>query len=116
MSMWSWKQAKYGLPLLSYSHLASKIEDNKGKFETNAFYHQKHLANATFTDINRPNVDTYVASLNHIWPILILTETISLYSETLVDLSSHDLIVTIPEVPIGRFYVFPIYVESTTVP
>ena len=76
---------------------------------TNDFYHQEKLANADFKDINRPNVDTYVASLDHVWPMLILTGTISLYSEALVDLSSSDLIVTIPEVPSGRFYVFPVY-------
>jgi hypothetical protein len=39
---------------------------------------------------------------------MILTETTSLYSEALVDISACDLVVTIPEVS-DRFYVFPIY-------
>ena len=56
---------KYGLPLLSYANLAAKIEKNKGQFETNSFYHHQQLATADFTDINRPNVDTYVAYLNY---------------------------------------------------
>jgi len=77
-----------------------------GGFKTNAFYHQDQLVDSDFEDVVRPNVDTYVAS---IWPILILTAIISLYSEALLDLSSHDLIVTIPEVPSDHFYVFPIY-------
>ena len=36
-------------------------------------------------------------------------ENASLYSEALVDLSTYDLVVTIPAVPRGRFYVFPFY-------
>ena len=71
----------------------------------NDFYHQRHLATAEFRDINRPNVDTYVASF---MIDIVLTENISLYSEALVDLSANNLILTIPEVS-GRFYVFPIY-------
>ena len=39
--------------------------ENLGEFATNVFYHQKKLASAGFNDINRPNVDTYVPSLNH---------------------------------------------------
>lgn len=48
------------------------------------------LASAGSSVINRPNIDT-------------------LYSEAIVDLSSYDLVVTIPDVPEGRFYVFPFY-------
>jgi len=79
----------YGLPLASYVNLALSIEKGLGEFTTNTFYHQQQLATGGFTDINRPNVDT-------------------LYSEALVDLSSQDLVVTIPEVK-DRFYVFPFY-------
>ena len=57
---------KYGLPLLSYSHLASTIEEKLGAFTTNVFYHQPQLARAGFNDFNRPNVDTYVPFSNHI--------------------------------------------------
>ena len=97
---------KYGLPLLSYSNLASNIQTrNSGVFITNEFYHQRHLATAAFRDINRPNVDTYVASF---LVKIDLTGNVSLYSEALVDLSSTDLILTIPEVD-DRFYVFPVY-------
>ena len=64
---------KYGLPLLSYSHLASSIESGLGALNTNTFNHQQRLANADFNDINRPNVDTYVPFSNRIQ--LILTES-----------------------------------------
>jgi hypothetical protein len=100
---------KYGFPLRSYSELASNVEHNLGRFETNTFYHNKKLVDANFTSVVRPNVDTYVLSFNRIWLKFILTETLSLYSEALVDLSSENVIVTIPKVPSGRFYVFPIY-------
>ena len=43
-----------------------------GGFKTNELYHQKQLANADFTAVVRPNVDTYVASVGHILPILSL--------------------------------------------
>ena len=54
---------KYGSPLLSYSKLASDVEERKGAFETNAFYHQRELINAGFKGVVRPNVDTYVVIL-----------------------------------------------------
>ena len=60
---------------------------------------------------------TRTSSLNHFWPVLILTETISLYSEALVDLSSQDIIVTIPEVQVVVFMSSQYMIcESTTVP
>ncbi|KAF1989743.1 hypothetical protein K402DRAFT_410857 [Aulographum hederae CBS 113979] len=55
-----------------------------------AFTVTKNLANAGQAAIVRPNVDT-------------------LYSKIAIDLSQMDVVLTIPEVKDGRFYVFPFY-------
>jgi len=98
---------QYGYPLTAYVNLALSIANRSGGFVTNTFYHQTELATSNFTDINRPNVDTYVfhVSLHDLANI----SNFSLYSEALVDLSQEDLVVTLPPMPDDRFFVFPFY-------
>jgi hypothetical protein len=52
--------------------------------------HEKTLANASYHTIVLPNVDT-------------------LYSESLIDLSTKDVVVTLPTMEAERFYVWPFY-------
>lgn len=56
---------------------------------TNAIFSEKNTATADEAAIVRPNVDT-------------------LYSKIAVDLSSNDVVITIPKID-DRFYVFPFY-------
>lgn len=55
---------QYGYPLTAYVNLALSIANNSGSFVTNTFYHQTKLATSNFTDIVRPNVDTFVFHVN----------------------------------------------------
>jgi hypothetical protein len=80
---------KYGYPLVPYIQLAFSLANATGHFTTNAFYHSTTLANSSFDAVVRPNVDT-------------------LYSEALVDLSEHDMIISVPEIDV-RFIVVAYY-------
>jgi hypothetical protein len=55
----------------------------------NALDPAKYVSNASSAVVSQPNVDT-------------------LYTRVAVDLSSNDLIITIPEIN-DRFYIFPFY-------
>jgi len=56
----------------------------------NALYNEPGVATSAEAAVVRPNDDT-------------------IYSLILIDLSRQDVVVTVPEVPDGRFYVFPFY-------
>ena len=53
-------------------------------------YNEPGVATSAEAAVVRPNDDT-------------------IYSLILIDLSRQDVVVTVPEVPDGRFYVFPFY-------
>lgn len=57
---------------------------------TNAFENEKQTATAASEVLVRPNVDT-------------------LYSRAAIDLSSSDIVLTLPNVTDGRFYIVPFY-------
>ncbi|KAJ7141956.1 hypothetical protein C8R43DRAFT_1071568 [Mycena crocata] len=80
----------YGLPLVQYVIFGNSIAVKSGGWKTNSFLHETTLANATYHTIVLPNVDT-------------------LYSEALCDLSSNEVVVTMPPMASGRFYVLPFY-------
>ncbi|KAJ7734834.1 hypothetical protein B0H16DRAFT_1426235 [Mycena metata] len=80
----------YGLPLVQYVIFGNSIADKAGEWKTNSFLHETTLANASYHTIVLPNVDT-------------------LYSEALIDLSSNNVIATVPPMTPGRFYVLPFY-------
>ncbi|KAH8891775.1 hypothetical protein GQ53DRAFT_823209 [Thozetella sp. PMI_491] len=77
----------YGYPLIQYAASLGPVIDSLGP---NAIFHENSTATATGAAIVRPNVDT-------------------VYSKVAVDLSSADVVLTIPPVPDGRFYVIPFY-------
>ncbi|KAL7905632.1 hypothetical protein GGI35DRAFT_460096 [Trichoderma velutinum] len=76
----------YGYPLTQYAASLDSVITSVG---TNAILSEKHTATANEAAIVRPNVDT-------------------LYSKIAVDLSSHQVVITIPKID-DRFYVFPFY-------
>ncbi len=78
---------KYGYPLLPYVQWVKPLLLKVGN---NTVYSEPGLVSPDDKSVVRPNVDT-------------------LYSEVAVDLSHTDLELVIPEVPNGRFYVFPFY-------
>ncbi|OBT67937.1 hypothetical protein VE03_02504 [Pseudogymnoascus sp. 23342-1-I1] len=75
----------YGYPLLEYVKYVACYP----KASTNTLYHDRKLSTLDDLKVIRPNVDT-------------------LYSTIFIDLSSHDLEVTVPSIP-GRYWVFPFY-------
>jgi hypothetical protein len=78
---------KYGYPLIQYSASLDAIIDSLG---TNALYHEEATADADKAAIIRPNVDT-------------------VYSRVAIDLSSANVVVTVPTIPTDRFYEFSFY-------
>ncbi|KAK7002285.1 DUF1254-like protein [Favolaschia claudopus] len=66
------------------------VANASNDFATNTFAHATTLANASFRTVVLPNTDT-------------------LYSAALLDLSAGDVVVTMPERELGRFYVLPFY-------
>ena len=55
----------------------------------NQIFHQRTLASIASSAVIKPNVDT-------------------VYSRAVLDLSSHDVVLTIPEIT-DRYWVYPIY-------
>ncbi|KAJ6530846.1 hypothetical protein DFH09DRAFT_1285002 [Mycena vulgaris] len=81
----------YGIPLTQYVVFANSIANKSGNvWTTNSIFHEKTLANASYHTTLLSNVDT-------------------LHSESLIDLSTRDLVATIPPLESGRFYVWPFY-------
>ncbi|KFY78110.1 hypothetical protein V499_02651 [Pseudogymnoascus sp. VKM F-103] len=75
----------YGYPLLEYAKYVACYP----KASTNTLYHDRRLSTSDDLKVIRPNVDT-------------------LYSTIFIDVSSHDLEVTVPSIP-DRYWVFPFY-------
>ncbi|KAF7369601.1 DUF1254-like protein [Mycena venus] len=81
----------YAFPLQPYVTFANSVANQSGgQWTTNALVHETTLANASFRTIILPNVDT-------------------LYSAALLDLSAGDVVVSMPAVEEGRFFVWPFY-------
>ncbi|KAK7028727.1 DUF1254-like protein [Favolaschia claudopus] len=82
----------YALPLAPYVSFANtgSVVNASNDFVTNTFAHATTLANASFRTVVLPNTDT-------------------LYSAALLDLSAGDVVVTMPDRELGRFYVLPFY-------
>ncbi|KAK6969136.1 DUF1254-like protein [Favolaschia claudopus] len=82
----------YALPLSPYVIVANSmsVASASNDFATNTFVHVTALANASSRTVILPNTDT-------------------LYSAALLDLSAGDVVVTMPERELGRFYVLPFY-------
>ncbi|KFY28807.1 hypothetical protein V491_00276 [Pseudogymnoascus sp. VKM F-3775] len=75
----------YGYPLLEYVKYVACYP----KASPNTLYHDRRLSTSNDLKVIRPNVDT-------------------LYSTIFIDLSSHDLEVSVPSIP-DRYWVFPFY-------
>lgn len=60
------------------------------RVDVNEISHQHTLATPTDAGVIKPNVDT-------------------LYSRVVLDLSSHDVVLTVPAVTDGRYWLYPVY-------
>ncbi|KAJ7488131.1 hypothetical protein FB451DRAFT_1081737 [Mycena latifolia] len=81
----------YGMPLAQYVPFANSIANmSGGHWTTNSLLHSTSLVDASYRTVVMPNVDT-------------------LYSQGLIDLSTADLVATMPDMEPGRFYVCPFY-------
>lgn len=74
----------FGYPLLAME--TSKWVMAKSEASVNRFNHAKTFPDATFTDVVSPNADT-------------------LYSQAWLDLSASPVVLTVPEIEAGRYYV-----------
>ncbi len=79
---------QYGYPLMSYVNFTSFLLTAIGG--PNRIVTQQQLASTTTRNVVKPNVDT-------------------LYSIVYIDLSVDDLVLTVPEINDGRYWVFPFY-------
>ena len=79
-------QYQYGNPLGPYAQLVQGVLSSIGS--VNSLDYQRQLDSPTNGAVVRPNADT-------------------LYTRAVLDLSCEDVVLTIPEVPDDRFYVFP---------
>ena len=77
----------YTYPLVVFSNWAGAILVGHN---INSFLHQRSLTSPGDTIVTKPNIDT-------------------LYSRAVLDLSSHDMVLTVPKINDGRYYVFPVY-------
>lgn len=77
----------YTYPLVVFASWAGGVFQHVG---SNQIYHQRTLATPTSPGVIKPNEDT-------------------LYSRAVLDLSSHDIVLTVPEINDGRYWVYPVY-------
>ncbi|KZL85972.1 hypothetical protein CI238_06179 [Colletotrichum incanum] len=75
----------YGYPLYQYALAVQNTENPT----TNTLFHQRQVATAADSWLNKPNVDT-------------------LYTRSFLDLSTSDLAITVPEIT-DRYWVWPFY-------
>lgn len=77
----------YTYPLAIFASWSGGVFQHVG---VNEIYHQRRLATPNDPGVIKPNVDT-------------------LYSKAVLDLSTHDVVLTIPEINDGRYWLYPIY-------
>ena len=77
---------EYGYPLYAYGDVAKPLP---GIAKANEIVHSRELNTPGGVGVVRPNADT-------------------IYSILMFDLSSNDIVVTVPEMPSDRYWVFPI--------
>lgn len=56
----------------------------------NTIFHQRELASPDDPGVIKPNIDT-------------------LYSRVVLDLSNNDVVLTVPNITDGRYWVYPVY-------
>ena len=77
---------QYTYPLATFASWAGGVLRN---VSVNQILHQRTLASPSDPGVIKPNIDT-------------------LYSRVVIDLSTHDLVLTVPNIT-DRYYVYPIY-------
>lgn len=78
---------QYTYPLAFFANFAGAVLKNA---DVNEIYHQRNLASPDNGGVFTPNVDT-------------------LYSRVVLDLSSQDIILTVPNISDGRYWNYPVY-------
>ncbi len=78
---------KYTYPLAIFASWAGGVLRNH---TVNTIFHQTNLASPGDPGVIKPNVDT-------------------LYSRVVLDLSKSDVVLTVPNITDGRYWVYPVY-------
>ena len=78
---------QYTYPLAIFANFAGSVLRN---VSVNEIFHQRTLASPGNAGVIKPNVDT-------------------LYSRVVLDLSTHDVVLTVPEINDGRYWNYPVY-------
>lgn len=78
---------QYTYPLVFFANFAGAVFRN---VSVNEIFHRRNLASPTDPGVSEPNVDT-------------------LYSRVVLDLSSHDLVLTVPDTADGIYWNYPVY-------
>lgn len=78
---------EYGYPLYAYGDVAKPLPEG---WPTNRILNNRVLNTPGAVGVVRPNADT-------------------IYSIVMFDLSESDIVITVPEMPSDRYWVFPIY-------
>ncbi|QIX02319.1 hypothetical protein AMS68_007836 [Peltaster fructicola] len=78
---------RYTYPLTIFANFAGSVLKNH---QVNEIFHQRNLATPDDPGVVKPNVDT-------------------LYSRVVLDLSSQDVVLTVPEIEAERYWNYPVY-------